>query len=341
LTSPAGRQEVLAYIDLALAEKVCLSTVSHWLELLPRTIQNWRKIGLTDLRKGSKKTVDGKFTSEDEDRLYQEATTERFADSTPRQIVAKLLEEGIYYGSPSTLYRILRSRNSVKHRQESKKPVPSNGPNRIPVTGPDQAWSWDITFLKTTVRGLFLFAYVIIDVYSRKIVGWSIEDHESDECAHALFRRVLRGRLIRPVFIHADNGNSMRGSTLGVLLDDLGVIRSYSRPRKSNDNAVIESWFKTLKYSVNYPSHFESISQARIWFSGFVDGYNNRHMHSGLAYVTPEETHSGAALHIYDKRNETLEQARLANPGRWKQGKTMIYGHPAITSFYRPLEKAS
>jgi putative transposase len=341
LTSPAERQEVLAYIDLALAEMVCLSTVCRYLDLLPRTIQNWRQIGLTDRRKGSKKTVDGKFTPEDEDRLYQVANTDRFANSTPRQIVAKLLEEGSYYGSPSTLYRILRSRNALKHRQESKKPSPSKGPNRIPVTGPDQAWSWDITFLKTDVRGLFLFAYVIIDVYSRKIVGWTLEDHESDACAHALFRRVLRGRQIKPVFIHADNGNPMRGATLGVLLDDLGVTRSYSRPRQSNDNAVIESWFKTLKYSVSYPAHFKNIAEARVWFSGFADGYNNRHMHSGLAYVTPEEAHNGVAFHIYDRRNETLEQARLANPGRWKQGKTMVYGHPAITSFYRPLEKAS
>jgi putative transposase len=341
LTSLAERQEVLDYIDVAISEKVCLSIVCHYLDLQPRTIQNWRKIGLTDRRKGSKKVVDGKFTPEEVNRLYQVATTSRFADLTPRQIIAKLLEEGSYCGSPSTLYRILRSRNALKHRQESKKPSSSNGPNRIPVTAPDQAWSWDITFLKTDVRGIFLFAYVIIDVFSRKIVGWTIEDHESDECAHTLFRRVLRGRLIKPVFIHADNGNPMRGSTLGVLLDDLGVMRSYSRPRKSNDNAIIESWFKTLKYSVSYPAHFKNIVEARIWFSCFTDGYNNRHLHSGLDYVTPEDVHSGVASDIYNKRNQAIELARLANPGRWKQGKTMIYGHPAITSFFRPLEKAS
>ena len=341
MTSPAVRKEVLDYIDAVRSEKVGLATVCRYLELLPRTIQNWRKIGLTDRRKGSQKVVAGKFNLDDELRLYQAATTARFADATPCQIIAKLLEEGSYYGSPSTLYRVLRSRNALKHRQESKKPVSSNGLNRILVTGPDQAWSWDITFLKTDVRGLFLYAYVIIDVYSRKIVGWTIEDHESDACAQVLFRRVLRDRHVLPVFIHADNGNPMRGATLGVLLDDLGVTRSYSRPRRSNDNAIIESWFKTLKYSVCYPSHFENIYQARVWFSAFADGYNNRHMHSGLDYVTPEEAHSGVALHLYDRRNKVLELARLANPGRWKQGKTMAYGHPPITSFYRPIKKAS
>ncbi len=341
MTTSGERQAMLEYIDMVLAEKVGLHTICRYLGLLPRTIQNWRKLGLIDKRKGSKKTVEGKFTPEEVDRLYQAATSDRFADLTPRQIIATLLSEGSYFGSPSTLYRILRRKNALKHRQESKRPILSVGLNRIPVTEPDQAWSWDITFLKTDVRGIFLFAYVIIDVYSRKIIGWSIEDHESDECAHNLFRRVLRGRLIKPAFIHADNGNPMRGATLGVLLDDLGITRSYSRPRKSNDNAIIESWFKTLKYSVSYPTYFKNIMEARVWFCDFTAGYNCSHLHSGLDYVTPEEAYSGLSAKIYTTRNETLELARLANPGRWKQGKTMVYGHSENTSFYRPLKKAS
>lgn len=312
-----------------------------FLGLTPRTIQNWKRHGVVDKRKGSPRHVAHRLTTEEEDEFYTIATSPRFADRTPDEIVAILLQEGQYKASVSTLYRILRKRDALRHRQESKKPTASEGPQMMPVTGPDQVWAWDITWLKTGVRGIFLYAYSIIDVYDRRIVGWVIEDHESEACAYALFARVLRGRKMMPLFIHADNGNPMRGSTLAVLFDDLGITRSHSRPRKSNDNAFIESWHKTLKYTVAYPAPFSAIAEARIWFSGFVDGYNHRHLHSGLDYVTPWQAHTGEATQIYQRRNETLDRARSDNPQRWRTQRTKRYGKPPVRSFCRPFVKAS
>lgn len=285
--------------------------------------------------------VSHRLSLEEERKFYELSNLPRFADHKPEEIVAILLSEGTYVASVSTLYRILRKRNALKHRQESKKPIASGGPLTIPVTAPNQVWAWDITWLKTDVRGIFLYAYSIIDVYDRRLVGWCIEDHESAELAKALFERVLRDTKAHPRFIHADNGNPMRGSTLAVFLDSLGIIRSHSRPRVSNDNAFIESWHKTLKYTVGYPAAFASIAEARAWFADFVDGYNERHLHSGLDYVTPMQAHTGESLQIYQRRNETLKAAREANPNRWITDRIRTYHHPSVRSYCRPFLIAS
>ena len=144
-----------------------------------------------------------------------------------------------------------------------------------------------------------------------------------------------------PKIVHADNGNPMRGVTLAVFLDSLAVTRSHSRPRCSNDNAFIESWHKTLKYSVGYPDRFKSIEHARIWYADFVNWYNTEHLHSGIGYVTPRQRRTGEADAIYDRRNQTLADARLRNPLRWRRKKTMTYGAPAVRTFYRPFGKAA
>lgn len=260
---------------------------------------------------------------------------------TPEQIVAKLAEEGVYYASASTLYRILRRRKTLAHRRESRKPREATKPEYIEVTGPNQVWSWDITWLRTEVAGLFLYAYSVIDLFDRSLVGWTIETSESEEHAKRLFRRITRDLGVCPKIVHADNGNPMRGVTLAVFLDSLAVTRSHSRPRCSNDNAFIESWHKTLKYSVGYPGRFESIGHARTWYADFVNWYNTEHLHSGIGYVTPRQRRTGEAVAIYECRNQTIAEARSRNPGRWRQKKTMTYGASAVRAFYRPFEKAA
>jgi transposase InsO family protein len=281
------------------------------------------------------------LTAEEEEAFYQASIQERFVDMTPEAIVAILASEMIYLGSPSTLYRILRKNNALQHRQASRKPIPTRASSYIPVTGPNQVWAWDITWVKTGVRGIFLYEYSIIDLYDRRIVGWCLEDHESEDCAQRLFARVIRDLKTIPLFIHADNGNAMRGSSFAVFLDSLGVTRSHSRPRISNDNAFIESWFKTLKYSVSYPGHFTSLEQAREWFANFVHEYNTRHLHSGLDYVTPLQVNTGVAEAIYQTRNETLERAKTNHPGRWKRNICRKYGLPSVRAYIRPFAKAA
>ena len=280
--------------------------------------------------------------SPEEEKLFlATANSARFADKTPDQIVAVLAQEGVYIASPATLYRLLRKNDTLAHRRESRKPRASIAPQKIQVTGPNQVWSWDITWLKTEVHGIFTYAYSIIDLFDRSIVGWTIETTESEEHARRLFERIIRDLGVCPQIVHADNGNPMRGVTLAVFLDSLLVVRSYSRPRCSNDNAFIESWHKTLKYTVGYPKAFTSLELARLWFADFVNWYNTKHLHSGIGYVTPYQKRTGEALHIYAARNRTLAVARLRNPLRWRLSRTMIYEALPVKAFYRPIAKSA
>lgn len=267
------------------------------------------------------------------------ATSKRFADSTPEQIVATLAQEGTYIASTSSMYRILRKRGALAHRSESRKPQAVRESTQLEVTGPNQFWTWDITWLKTPVRGIFLYAYTIIDLFDRSIIGWCIETHESDELSMLLFARVTRDMKVIPAIVHADNGHPMRGMTLAVFLDSLMISRSYSRPRCSNDNAHIESWHKTLKYSVGYPKMFDNLEAARVWYADFVHWYNTYHQHSGLAYATPMQTRKGETKQLFCKRNETIRAARERNPLRWSTEKTRTYALPVVKATYRPLRK--
>jgi transposase InsO family protein len=292
---------------------------------------------MVDKRKGSPRYIPHRLSETEVQAFYEVANSPRFVDKTPEQIVALLADEGIYHGSPSTLYRILRSRKALVHRRKSKKPVQQRRAQTIQVTGPNQVWAWDITWLRTDVEGMFYYAYVIIDIYDRSIVGWTIETKESDQLAQNLFSRVIRSHEVVPQFIHADNGHPMRGVTLGVFLDSLHVTRSYSRPRVSNDNAFIESWNKTLKYTVGYPDRFPSLENSRTWFATFVHWYNTEHQHSKLGYVTPQQRRTGTAEQIYAQRNHTILMAKQKHPLRCRTHKVRCYGAVPVTIVCRPL----
>lgn len=316
-------------------------TTCLFLGVTRRSVQNWRRHGFVDRRKGSARYVEHRLTAEEEQAFYETANSERFRDMTPAQIVATLAGEGVYIASVSTLYRILRKQKALQHRRESKKPRAQRPAHTCHVTAPDQVYAWDITWLKTDVRGIFLYAYTIIDLYDRSIVGWSIEETESDEHATRLFDRLVRDHKVLPKIVHADNGHPMRGVTLAVFLDSLMISRSYSRPRCSNDNAHIESYHKTMKYTVGYPGMFTSIEHARSWYADFIHWYNTAHLHSALGYVTPHQRRCGEADRIYDTRNKTIAQAREKNPLRWRRNQTFSYESKPVSFEYRPLVQAA
>ena len=341
LTDEKDRIAILAFLGEAKAKGVSERSACELLTIDRRTIQNWRRKGAKDRRKGSRRTVRHRLSAQEEADVFAVATSKRFADMTPEQIVATLAGEGRYVASASTMYRILRKHNALAHRRESRKPRKSVKPAYRDVTGPNQVWSWDITWLKTTVVGMFLYAYTIIDLYDRSVVGWTIETSESEDHSRRLFQRTIRDLNVCPMIVHADNGNPMRGVTLAVFLDSLMITRSYSRPRCSNDNAFIEAWHKTLKYSVGYPRYFESLGHARCWFAEFINWYNTEHQHSGIGYVTPHQRRSGEAQEIYERRNRTLTEARIQNPLRWRNSKTMSYGALPVKTFYRPSIKTA
>jgi len=200
----------------------------------------------------------------------------------------------------------------------NSKPCSKTGkPAELKATGPDQVWCWDITYLRTTIHGLYYYCYMIKDIWTKEIVGWEIHDVEDIDIAAEMFKKLKGKRNLRGVRLHSDNGNPMKGATMIMTLYNLGVIPSYSRPRVSNDSPYIEALFKTLKYTAGYPGQFKDIYHARIWMADFVNWYNTEHRHSAIGYVTPAQRKSGEYKEIFERRNTTMEYARLAHPERW------------------------
>ncbi len=204
-----------------------------------------------------------------------------------------------------------------------------NKPPQLLANGPNQVWSWDITYLKTEVKGIFLYAYVIVDVWSRKIVGWEVHEKESPEIAEEMFIRLRNRYNLKGVCLHSDNGNPMKGGTMIMTLYHLGVIPSFSRPRVSDDNPYSEALFKTLKYTTGYPKCFEDLKHARKWLASFVDWYNEKHRHSQIGYITPSERHERMGGSIMNKRNAVMKVVRKENPQRWSSP-TKIWRTPEI-----------
>jgi putative transposase len=272
-----------------------------------------------------------KTKPEETQALLDTAYSQEFRDKTPGQIVATLLERGIYHGSESSLYRILRKHKALGHRRSSRAPVRSKKPQELVADAPNQVWTWDITWLPTAIKGIFLFAYVIIDIFSRKIVGWSVEAEESPELAKNLFRRTIQGHRAKPMFVHADIGGPMKGLSLVAFLTALQVNMSFNRPRVSNDNPFIESFFGSMKGHVKYPKCFDDLDYARGWFADFIHWYNNHHQHSGIGYVTPEQRHNGQDLDIIGARQLALDAAAKKNPERFVKGPRNLLVNRQVT----------
>lgn len=250
-----------------------------------RTLQRWQAGFWNDRRKGATKSVPKKLTAEEENEIVKIMCDENYREWHPWAIVADLAEKGVYLASESTFYRILRAKNMLHHRGASRPPVNHNRPPELVADGPNQVWCWDITYLKSPVHGIWYFAYVIIDIWSRKIVGWTIAGVESAHVAEELFLRLAARLKVTGVRLHADNGNAMKAATFIMLLYRLGIMPSFSRPRTSDDNPFIESFFKTVKYSAGYPKYFDDIGHAERWFADFIHWYNEVHRHSAATGV--------------------------------------------------------
>jgi len=238
-------------------------------------------------------------------------------------MVPILADAGIYLASESTIYRILREEKLLEHRGKSAA-ARHHRPKEYMATGPNQVWSWDITYLRSSVRGRFYYLYLVVDVWSRKIVGWAVHEIEDAGLASILIRQAAFREGIEPeqLVLHSDNGGPMKGATMLATLQWLGIVPSFSRPRVSDDNPYSEALFRTVKYRPEYPKKpFENIEAARAWVDSFVVWYNNEHRHSGIRFVTPSQKHSGSEKEILEQRKEVYRQALEKNPARWS-GKT-------------------
>lgn len=310
-------------LDVAVGSGARLFKACEVIGLSIRTIQRYRLPDEVepDGRKAAStgRIPANKISHQERIEVLAIANEAKFANVPPSQIVPALADEGRYIASESTFYRVLRSENQLAHRGRTKAPTHSCT-EPFEAIRPNQLWSWDITYLQTTVKGLFFYLYMFLDVYSRKIVGWEIYDEESAayaaKTAHKAHLREGIGS--KGVILHSDNGSPMKGATMLGMLQTLGMVPSFSRPSISNDNPYSEALFKTVKYDVSFPEQpYGTIEEARLWVAKFVPWYNEKHRHSALKFVTPGQRHRGEDIEILAKRKLVYEAAKALRPERW------------------------
>jgi putative transposase len=300
--------------------------------LAPTTIARWRaRPGAGDGRRGPKTKPTHALSDDERAEVVEIMNTPEHSSMSPSTLVPMLATLGIYVASESTFYRIARDLKLL-HSRGRARPRSHRRPRELRAKGPNQVWAWDITFLPTKVRGRFLKLYLVLDVWSRMIVGAEVHGVEDASLAAALIesccleQRVSSDQLV----LHSDNGSAMRGNTMLAKLQQLGVMPSFSRPSVSDDNAFAESVMRTIKYNPAYPDRpFADLAEARAWVSTFVAWYNDEHLHSGIQFVTPTQRHFGLDIEILAHRHRVYTAARARHPERWT-GQTRNWAHPSV-----------
>jgi putative transposase len=263
--------------------------------------------------------------------------SERFVDRAPRTVYAMLLDEGRYLCSWRTMYRLLAASAASKERRAQRRHPTYTRPELL-ATGPCQVWSWDITKLRGPLPGIWYSLYVILDIFSRNIVGWLIAEREDAALAELLIAEscAREGIVPQQLTLHTDRGAPMTAKTVAELLIDLGVARSHSRPSVSNDNPYSESQFKTMKYGPTYPERFASIDEARAWMRAFATWYNTEHRHSGIGLLPPQVVHSGQAPEQVAARQRVLDAAYQVHPQRFVRGQPHAPAVPTVVGINLP-----
>lgn len=316
------RHDLHHQIDQAVSAGARRYVACQEIGLSVRSLQRWEKdtVIKVDGRTQRQHTPANKLSPEERQAVLQVINSQEFAHLPPSQMVPRLADQGRYIASESTMYRLMRQENMLAHRRCERAARVRTKPRALTATQPNQLYSWDITYLPTTTRGVFYYLYLFMDIFSRKIVGWQIYDSESSEQASEVLKDLCRREGINQdqVILHSDNGAAMKGATMLATLQTLGIMPSLSRPSVSNDNPYSESLFKTLKYRPCYPlNRFDSLSKARHWAQQLVTWYNHDHRHSALSFVTPAQRHAGMDKNILEQRKVVYEQARTLKPLRW------------------------
>jgi transposase InsO family protein len=317
---------------MLIEEAVCagarLESACATLGLSVRTVQRWVTRD-ADNRHGPNRAPANKYSDAERKKIVMIATSPEFRDKPPTQIVPLLADQGLFFGSESMFYRVLHDEKLQNKRGRERPPV--SRPREHVADGPWQLASWDITYLRSHRLGAFFFLYLVVDIWSRKILGWAVHGNESAELAAQLIEDIRQDATDQDLsgwVLHSDNGGPMKGATMLATLQRLGVVTSFSRPSVSDDNPYIESLFRTLKYCPEYSTAgFASLDDARHWVSRFVDYYNNNHQHSGIGYVAPAKRHTGEDIEILAARREVYARAKALNPERWS-GDTRAWARP-------------
>lgn len=280
-----------------------------------------------------------KLSGQERAAVLRVANEPRFASLPPTQIVPRLADEGRYLASESSFYRILREETQLAPRGRARAPCRRAVPRHC-ATGANRLYAWDITYLPGPVAGRFFFLYLVLEVYSRKIVAHEVHDQESAEHAAQLIEQAVRREGVPPgvLIVHQDNGSPMKGSTYLAKLAELGIRPSYSRPGVSDDNAYAESLFRTCKYRPEFPGAFATLDDARAWVLSFARWYNHEHKHRNLKFVSPAQRHQGIDRAIFAKRTAVYETARAKHPARWS-GRIRNWSLPNEVWLNRPAEE--
>lgn len=277
------------------------------------------------------------LTASERQEVLDVLHTDRFVDKAPAEVCATLLDEGTYHCSVRTMYRILDEAGEVRERRNQARHPHYRAPELL-ATGPNQVWSWDITKLLGPVKWTYFYLYVILDIFSRFVIGWMIATHESSALAKRLIAETCEKQNVLPgqLTIHADRGSSMKSKPVALLLADLGVTKSHSRPHVSDDNPYSEAQFKTLKYRPGFPDRFGSIQDARAFCQEFFPWYNGEHRHSGIGLMTPDMVHYGKAELVTAQRRIVLTSAFDAHPERFVRGKPEPPAMPTAAWINKP-----
>ena len=326
MTRLEDRQTLVRDIAQACAEGARLAPACALAGIDVRTLQRWMAgadLARADRRPDADREVASHALSEAERaRIIEVANEPRFADTPPARIVPALADDGIYIASESSFHRVLRAHGQMNRRGRAQPPRASRPPITHIATRPGEIWCWDVTFLPAQTQGHWFYLYLILDLYSRKVVGFEVHDTDSAEHAAHLARRTALAEAVhampaRPV-LHGDNGATLKATTVLAMLHWLGIKPSYSRPRVSDDNAFAEALFRTAKYRPEFPlKGFADLGAARQWAARFVHWYNHEHRHSGIRYVTPGQRHAGQDRPLLAARHAVYQRARQRNPRRW------------------------
>jgi putative transposase len=281
----------------------------------------YRRLGICEEEATSRPAPPRTLSTDERQEVLDVLHTDRFVDKAPIEVYATLLDEGVYHCSVRTMYRVLKDAGEVRERRDQARHPHYKAPELL-ATAPNQIWSWDITKLLGPVKWAYFYLYVILDIFSRYVVGWMIAPHESSVLAKRLIAETCDKQNVQPgqLTIHADRGPSMKSKPVALLLADLGVTKTHSRPHVSDDNPYSESQFKTLKYRPGFPDRFGSIQDARSFCQDFFAWYNYEHRHSGIGLLTPEMVHYGKAEAFIEQRRNVLCAAFEAHPERFVRG---------------------
>lgn len=325
MTSLSQREEILSMVDQAVAQGARREKACEVVGISSSTLRRWRpdsrKPVLCDARpEADRPKALTRYTQTERDAILTVCNSAEFASLSPSQIVPILADREEFIGSESTIYRVLKQANQLNHRGRSRAKHKRGAPTTHTANSPNEVWMMDITWLPSRVGGRFFYLYMIEDLYSRYGVHWEVFESENSEYTNTVIEQAMWQErcVLSPPILHRDNGSVLKSQVVHQKLLSMGIKPSHSRPRVSNDNAYIESMFRTLKYCPMWPSQgFETVTQAREWAASFMKWYNHQHRHSAIKFVTPAQRHRGEDTEILERRHQFYIEQRSKNPKRW------------------------